>query len=136
MRHTGAGLELSLGGDVDIYADRVQVEQVLLNFVRNAIDACRGLPEARRGVTISTRRDGDKVRVEVADAGPGIDARLRERLFDPFVSGKSGGMGMGLSISKTIIEAHGGSIGVDDRKPHGAVFWFTLPVAAAEHEAA
>jgi signal transduction histidine kinase len=57
-------------------------------------------------------------------------------LFDPFVSGKSEGMGMGLSISKSIIEAHGGRIGVEDRTPHGAVFWFTLPLAAAGDEAA
>ena len=136
MRHTGASLELSLDADIDVNADRVQLEQVLLNFVRNAIDACRDLPTARRAITISTQQRGDIVRVEVADKGPGVDARLRARLFDPFVSGKTGGMGMGLSISKTIIEAHGGTIGVDDGRPHGAVFWFALPVAAADHEAA
>ena len=87
-------------------------------------------------LTITTRPAGEAVRVEVADLGPGVDAELKARLFDPFVSGKAGGMGMGLSISKTIIEAHGGTIGVDDRQPQGAVFWFTLPLAEAGDEAA
>ncbi len=136
MRHTGARLTLSLDTEAEVLADRVQIEQVLLNFVRNAIDACTELPAARRGLTISTSRVGDAARVEVADRGPGVDAELRARLFDPFVSGKSEGMGMGLSISKSIIEAHEGTIGVEDRAPHGAVFWFALPLAAAGDEAA
>lgn len=136
MRHTGARLTLSLDAEAEVLADRVQIEQVLLNFVRNAIDACRELPAARRGLTIATGRVGETARVEVADRGPGVDADLRARLFDPFVSGKSEGMGMGLSISKSIIEAHGGTIGVEDRAPNGAVFWFTLPLAAAGDEAA
>lgn len=136
MRHTGARLTLSLDNEAAVLADRVQIEQVLLNFVRNAIDACRDLPSERRGLTIATGRVGDAARVEVADRGPGVDADIKARLFDPFVSGKSEGMGMGLSISKSIIEAHGGTIGVEDRAPHGAVFWFTLPLAAAGDEAA
>ncbi|MEO0617138.1 MAG: PAS domain S-box protein [Pseudomonadota bacterium] len=136
LRHTGARLHLSLAASVPVLADRVQIEQVLLNFVRNAIDVCQDLPGERRALTIATREVGGAIRVEVADLGPGVDAALKARLFDPFVSGKAGGMGMGLSISKTIIEAHGGTIGVDDRQPHGAVFWFTLPMAEAGDEAA
>ena len=136
LRHTGARLHLSLAANVAVLADRVQIEQVLLNFVRNAIEVCRDLPAERRALTIATREVGGAVRVEVADLGPGVDAALKARLFDPFVSGKAGGMGMGLSISKTIIEAHGGTIGVDDRQPQGAVFWFTLPMAEAGDEAA
>ncbi|MEL6448636.1 MAG: PAS domain S-box protein [Pseudomonadota bacterium] len=136
LRHTGVRLHLSLAANRVVLADRVQIEQVLLNFVRNAIEVCGDLPGERRVLTIATREVGDAVRVEVADLGPGIDAALKSRLFDPFVSGKASGMGMGLSISKTIIEAHGGSIGVDDRQPEGAVFWFTLPMAEAGDEAA
>ncbi|MEM7806389.1 MAG: ATP-binding protein, partial [Pseudomonadota bacterium] len=136
LRHTGARLHLSLAANGAVLADRVQIEQVLLNFVRNAIEVCSDLPGERRALTIATREVGGAVRVEVADLGPGIDAALKSRLFDPFVSGKAGGMGMGLSISKTIIEAHGGTIGVDDRQPQGAVFWFTLPMAEAGDEAA
>lgn len=136
LRHTGARLHLSLNAGVVVLADRVQLEQVLLNFVRNAIDACRDLPGARRALTIATCLTDEGVRVEVADLGPGIDSTLRSRLFDPFVTGKSEGMGMGLSISKSIIESHGGKIGVDDRQPQGAVSWFTLPLADAGDEAA
>lgn len=135
-RHTGVQLQLNLGPDTEIYADRVQIEQVILNFVRNAIDASAGLPAERRQITLATRVDGDNLRVEVADAGSGVDPAVRPRLFEPFVSGKSSGMGMGLSICKGIIEAHRGRIGVDDNTPHGATFWFTIPRAEDRRSAA
>ncbi len=110
----------------DVYADRVQIQQVLVNLIRNAIDAMADSP--RRELGISSRRlDNGAVQVSVTDTGSGISDEFRERLFQPFMTTKAEGMGVGLSISRSIIEAHGGRIWADPNPKGGTVFHFILP---------
>ena len=110
-----------------VLADRVQIEQVLLNLVRNAIEAMTDAASERRELTISARRISDgMVEIAVADTGPGIAPEVVDRLFTPFVTTKVQGMGVGLSISRTIVNAHGGTITVDTGPGRGTTFRFTL----------
>jgi two-component system sensor kinase FixL len=112
-----------------VMADRVQIQQVLVNLVRNALDAMADSP--RRELTIATRALPDgMVEVSVADTGPGISARIADQLFQPFVTTKRNGMGVGLSISRTIVDAHGGRIEAGPSAGGGTVFSFTLEAAA------
>jgi two-component system sensor kinase FixL len=114
--HPDAGLVL---------ADRVQVQQVLLNLIRNAIDAMAD--SATRELLIGTRLiDDDMVEVSVADTGPGIAPEVAGQLFQPFITTKRQGMGVGLSISRTIVDAHGGRIWVESNPGGGTTFRFTL----------
>ena len=119
-----------------VVVDRIQVQQVLLNLVRNALEAMTANEAA--GGTAARRRElviaaslaaPDLVVIEVADTGPGLEPDVAGRLFDSFVSTKPAGMGMGLSISRTIIRAHGGSLWAEPGSAGGAVFRFTLPAA-------
>jgi two-component system sensor kinase FixL len=108
-----------------VLADKVQIQQVLINLLRNAVDAMHDQP--RRELSVSTaRQDDDLALVVVADTGPGISPEIQEQLFQPFVTTKRSGMGVGLSISRTIVEAHGGRIWVEPAAGGGAVFRFTL----------
>lgn len=115
-------------------ADRVQIQQVIANLVRNALEAMSSQP--RRELTVATTlRDDGHLELTVADSGPGIADALRPSLFEPFLTTKPGGMGLGLSICKAIVEAHGGRIGYAPAQGGGAAFTFTLQVpAAAEGE--
>jgi two-component system sensor kinase FixL len=108
--------------------DRVQIQQVLLNLMRNAIEAMQGA--AFRRLVVSTARNGDRIEVRVADTGPGISEAVRAGLFQPFVTSKAEGIGIGLSICRNIIEAHGGELLVESNSSAGAVFCFSLPAAA------
>ncbi|HKR24903.1 MAG TPA: ATP-binding protein, partial [Allosphingosinicella sp.] len=108
-----------------IRADRIQIQQVLINLVRNAVEAMTG--EAEREVVISTRLDRNMVEVAVADTGAGIPPEHLASLFSEFMTTKRGGMGLGLPISRTIVEAHGGKLWAENRAEGGAVFRFTLP---------
>lgn len=103
---------------LQVEADRVQVEQVIINLLLNAMDALQHIPRDRRRLSVSSKRQGESIRIAVTDNGPGFTREARNRLFHPFFSTKSGGMGMGLSISRTIAEAHGGEMTVD-RTPSG-----------------
>ncbi|MBR1190844.1 PAS domain S-box protein [Bradyrhizobium sp. AUGA SZCCT0240] len=122
-----------------IQADRVQLQQVILNLIINAIEAMNGASEGTRELLISTAADASNgVLVSLRDTGPGLDPASLEHLFDAFYTTKSSGLGMGLSICRSIIEAQGGRIWADANKPCGAAFHFTLPLekeetAAAEH---
>jgi signal transduction histidine kinase len=108
--------------------DRVQLQQVLLNLMTNAIDAMRATPDRPRRLQIRVGVcEGNGVRVAVQDWGSGIDPTDTDRIFEPFFTTKSGGMGLGLSICRSIIEAHGGRLWASPGVPHGAVFEFTLP---------
>jgi two-component system sensor kinase FixL len=110
-----------------VLADRVQIQQVLLNLIRNAVEAMDG--SAVRDLTISIAMDGDKfARISVADTGSGIAPEIAEQLFQPFITTKRQGMGVGLSISRTIVEAHGGRIWVEPNAGGGTIFNLTLPV--------
>jgi PAS domain S-box-containing protein len=111
-----------------IQGDRVQLQQVVLNLVVNAIEAMSGVNEGARELGISTEVDASNcVLVTVRDAGPGLRVANLEHLFDAFFTTKSGGMGMGLSICRSIIEAHGGRVWATTNVPHGACFQFSLP---------
>ena len=122
-------LTLDLAPDLArVQAQRIQIEQVILNLVRNAIEAMDDPAVERRRLVIASRNAGDNaVVVSVQDSGPGLSPEMRDRLFDPFVTSKAHGMGLGLSISLGIIEAHKGNLYHDD-KGQGALFRFTLPV--------
>jgi two-component system sensor kinase FixL len=115
----------------NVLVDRIQIQQVLINLVRNAMEAMRG--GKRRDLTVRTRRNGEgHVVIEVADTGPGITDDVAARLFEPFVSSKPNGMGIGLSISRRIVEAHGGSLTASRNAEGGATFRIELPMEAKE----
>jgi two-component system, LuxR family, sensor kinase FixL len=114
-----------------VLADRVQIQQVLINLMRNAIEAMDGAERRELVISIGPA-DGHMIAMSVADTGPGIGAEARARLFQPFFTTKRQGMGVGLSISRTIIEAHDGEIRAEDNPGGGAVFRFTLPAVTAE----
>ena len=119
-------------GMAPIYGDRVQLQQVILNLIVNAIEAMSGMSAGARELWISTEIDGSNgALVAVRDSGPGLDPAALERLFDAFYTTKTGGMGMGLSICRSIIEAHGGRIWAEANTPQGATFQFSLPWQAA-----
>jgi two-component system sensor kinase FixL len=112
-----------------VLADKVQIQQVMLNLIRNAIEAMAETPE--RNLTIRSRADSDDLlRISVVDSGIGIPAEMEKNLFNPFFTTKPQGMGVGLSICRTIIESHGGKLWPEPNPEGGAIFNFTLPTAA------
>ena len=116
-----------------VEADRVQLQQVILNLTINAVEAMRDASEGARELLIATCADASNgVRVSLCDSGPGLDPLSLERPFDAFYTTKSSGLGMGLSICRSIIEAHGGRIWASANEPRGAVFHFTLPLERDE----
>jgi PAS domain S-box-containing protein len=111
-----------------IKGDRVGLQQVMLNLIINAVEAMCGIPDGERNLRISSESAGsDGVLVAVRDSGPGLTPAARERLFDAFYTTKPSGLGLGLSICHSIIEAHGGRLWASANAPRGAVFQFTLP---------
>jgi two-component system, LuxR family, sensor kinase FixL len=125
-REHGIDVQLSLSPAADrVLVDRIQIQQVMVNLIRNAIDAMLDSPE--KSLSIRTRPDGALVRITVEDSGSGISETIASQLFQPFVTSKSNGMGIGLSICRTIIEAHGGRIWFEPAESGGTAFHFTLP---------
>jgi signal transduction histidine kinase len=132
----------------DVTADRVQLQQVVMNLITNAIDAMKSVKDRQHVLRVTSAiqegsqdrdevgdktgakdgdHDGNVVRVAIEDTGAGIDPDKADRLFDAFFTTKPHGMGMGLAISRSIIEAHGGRLWVTKGAGHGSVFWFELP---------
>ncbi len=124
-------LELDLPHDLPpVRGDRVHLQQVLLNLILNGMDALNGAKPDDRRVSVAARRDGaDAVEIAVRDAGHGIPADALPRIFNPFFTTKPEGMGMGLAISRTIVEAHGGRLWAESHNGVGAAFRFTLRIA-------
>jgi PAS domain S-box-containing protein len=114
-----------------IRGDRVQLQQVLLNLIINAIEAMRDVGEEERELLISSRNELDGVSVEVRDSGPGLAPAARERVFEAFYTTKPGGLGLGLSICRSIVEAHNGRLWASPDVPRGASFQFALPAIAS-----
>lgn len=131
-KEKGVRVEFSFDPGIDrVLADRVQIQQVLLNLIRNSMDAMTD--SERRELLISAEKDDDAmVKIRVSDTGSGISPDLMDRLFQPFVTTKVHGMGVGLSISRTIIDAHGGRIWAEPRPGGGTTFNFTLRPAHGE----
>jgi len=108
--------------------DRVQLQQVILNLLINAVEAMNAASEGARELLISTRKtEPDAVLVTVRDSGPGLAPATLDRLFDAFYTTKPGGLGLGLSICRSIIETHGGRLSAMANVPRGAIFEFSLP---------
>jgi len=116
-----------LQADAMVVGDPVQLQQVLINLILNAMEAVADMPPDRRSVVVDTARDGDSVSVSVRDRGQGIAADNLPKIFESFFSTKQKGMGLGLSIARTIVEAHGGRIQAENGLVHGAVFRIELP---------
>ena len=120
---------------ISVRGDRVQLQQVVLNLILNAVEAMSSVEEGARELSISTEQSQTSgVLVAVRDSGPGIDPEHLERVFNPFYTTKTSGIGMGLSICRSIIDAHGGRLWAEANQPRGAVFQFTLPAAQKTHE--
>lgn len=110
----------------NVYVDRVQIQQVLMNLLLNAYDSVQGNPQNDRRVIVGATHRGDRVEVYVADNGPGLTAETQDHVFDPFFTTKPDGMGMGLAVSRSIVEEHGGGLWVQSMDERGARFCFTL----------
>ena len=135
IEKSAVAVRLDLAEDLPrVSVDGLQIEQVILNLVQNAIDAMPDSGRARRGVTISTSVLSDRhLAVTVSDLGTGLKPEDHDRVFEPFFTTKHKGLGMGLAICRTIIEAHGGALSVTANRPRGSRFCFTLPTSALNH---
>jgi C4-dicarboxylate-specific signal transduction histidine kinase len=125
----GASIQTRLAEPLPFFrGDRVQIQQVVVNLIVNAIQAMSGDGDSKRELQISTETDdAEGVRVGVRDTGPGLAPESLPRLFEPFYTTKAEGMGMGLAICRSIVEAHGGRLWATACEPHGTLFQFTIP---------
>ncbi|MET0336202.1 MAG: ATP-binding protein [Caulobacter sp.] len=135
-KELGVRVRFDLDPSVDlVLADRVQIQQVVLNLIRNGLDAMEQ-SQQRRLVVATSPADDNMVLLSVSDTGSGLAEEVRDHLFQAFITTKPSGMGVGLSICRTIVEAHGGKIFAQNNADGGATFAFTLPRAVEEEEAA
>src|SRR5438067_667575 len=130
LQRNRVGLQTGLANDLPLVpGDRVQLQQVIVNLIVNALDAMAGVSDGIRELTIASGAAApNDVFVEVQDTGPGLDSASLDRLFQSFYTTKPDGMGMGLAINRSIVEAHGGRLSATPNEPRGAVFRMTLPV--------
>lgn len=133
-RMHGARVTFALQGDLPLLnVDRVQIQHALINLLRNAFEAVQENGMGDRAVTLETRSsEHHEIEIDVRDNGPGVAPKIRARLFEPFRTTKPAGSGLGLSICRTIAEAHGGKLDYQDNKPNGAIFRLTLPVSSED----
>ena len=128
-------LRAELAGDVAaVVGDRVQLQQVVLNLLMNAVEATSAAAESPKEVLVTSRNEASQVIVAVQDSGVGIDPENLNQLFNPFFTTKPHGMGMGLAISRSTIQSHGGRLWAANNSPHGACFSFTLPIPSGVPE--
>jgi two-component system sensor kinase FixL len=128
----GIALRVRLERDLpQVVIDRIQIQQVLVNLIKNAAEAMERSPRKELTISLAVTPPG-RVRVAIADTGPGIQAEAREKLFQPFVTTKETGMGMGLNICRGIVEAHGGRLWWEDNPDGGATFIFDIPLTASD----
>ena len=131
VRRNRVALKQQLGPDLPhVRGDRVQLQQVILNLIINGLEAIGKSQNGTRELSVRSDRDEANVMIAVSDSGEGLDTANLERVFDAFFTTKPDGMGMGLAISRTIIESHGGRLWATSNSPYGAVFQFTLPTNA------
>jgi two-component system sensor kinase FixL len=110
------------------------LQQVVLNLVMNGIEAMADVPQSRRVLQVSTQLDGERnVRVAIEDSGLGLDPQTIDRIFEPFFTTKRDGIGMGLSICRTIVESHGGRVWASPRLRDGSIFCFNIPTVEKSH---
>lgn len=129
IANNGVRVRTQLADDLPtVEVDRIALQQLMLNLIINAVEAMTAVDDGARELTIRTgRHESGGVCVAIGDSGPGMNVQDVERLFEPFYTSKAGGMGMGLSICRSIVESHGGALWASANEPHGAVFQFTLP---------
>jgi len=136
MSEAGVSLGLQLGANVDrVFVDSVQIKQVFVNLISNAMEAMNASAERKLTISTSSLIEDLRIRIDVADTGVGFSEVVREKLFEPFATSKADGMGIGLSISRSIVEAHYGTMWAESNPGGGAVLSFVLPMANAEREA-
>jgi two-component system sensor kinase FixL len=136
LRNIRAELECQDGLPI-VRGDRVQLQQVVLNLILNAFDALKDAPATERNVAVGVKTTaGGRVEVSVRDHGTGLTSDNLTKIFDPFYTTKRDGLGMGLAISRSIIEAHGGRLWAENNADRGATFYFTIPVITSEESLA
>ena len=115
----------------NVMADSVQVQQVMMNLIMNGIDAMKDVDRTREVTIRSQGGEDQQLVISVSDAGVGLPSQQREQIFNAFFTTKSHGIGMGLRISRSIVESHGGRLWAADNSPRGAIFYFTIPIKVA-----
>jgi signal transduction histidine kinase len=136
VERQGISLETELEGGAPVLGVRVQLQQVMLNLVINAIEAIVAAPSTARHLKIRSALAGSLVTVSVADTGAGVDPVNREKVFDPFYTTKPEGLGLGLSICRSIVEAHGGRLWINPNPGGGTIFTFSIPLTEEGVQAA
>jgi len=130
----GVFVRTELAADLpQVLGDRVQLQQVLMNLMMNSVDAMRDVDGARELAIESQRGENGQALISVSDTGVGLPPQQADKIFNAFFSTKAHGTGMGLRISRSIIESHGGRLWAADNSPRGATFRFTLPATVAPH---
>jgi signal transduction histidine kinase len=134
LQQHGIVLHTDLSADVPpVSGDKVQLQQVVLNLIINGIQAMAAVTDRRRELAVSVSlAEPGVTQVTVEDAGLGLDPEIAPRIFEPFFTTKHDGLGMGLSICRSIIDAHGGQLWASPRAPHGTAFHFAIPIVKAQ----